>query len=133
MSSKYKIHPAIGIARVGDSQEYYIAPDKAGALPTEYSVKPPVGTFFRDANDKLLRQAARFKIYEYSAANPAGVLVVPGQNGVKSIKWTTWIASKKASWFEFMQQTGHITIRSLPTGFEKSPEKSEQKRHCYAS
>ncbi len=106
MSSKYKIHPAIGIARVGDSEEYYIAPDKAGALPTEYSVKPPRGTFFRDASDKLLRQAALFKIYEYAAANPGGVLVVPGQNGVKSIKWTTWIASKKASWFQFMQQTG---------------------------
>lgn len=106
MSIRYKIHPAIGIARVGDSQDYYIAPGQAGSLPTEYSVKPPPGTFFRDAGDKLLRQAARFKIYAYTPANPGGALIVPGQNGVRSIKWTTWIASKKASWFQFMQQTG---------------------------
>ena len=106
MSTKYKIHPAIGIARVGDSQDYYIAPETTGGLPSTYSTTPPDGKIFRDANDKLLRQAAKFKIYQYSDNNPDGVLVTPGENGVKSIKWTTWIASKKASWFQFMQQTG---------------------------
>lgn len=106
MSTNYKIHPAIGIARVGDSQDYYIAPETAGGLPTEYSTQPPAGTHFRDASERLLRQAAKFKIYAYSAENPEGVLVTPGQNGVKSIKWTTWIANKKSSWFQFMQQTG---------------------------
>jgi hypothetical protein len=109
MSSKYKIHPAIGIARVGDSQEYYIAPEAAGSLPdpSSYSGNPPSrGRLFRDVNDKLLRQAAQFKIYQYADGTPEGTLVTPGTNGVKSIKWTTWIASKKASWFQFMQQTG---------------------------
>lgn len=106
MSSKYKIHPAIGIARVGDSQDYYIAPEQAGSIPTKYSTNPPEGVIFRDANDKLLRQAAQFKIYEYSDGSQEATLVTPGKNGVKSIKWTTWIASKKASWFQFMQQTG---------------------------
>lgn len=106
MSSKYKIHPAIGIARVGDSEEYYFAPETEGGLPTSYSTSPKPKQIFRDDEGKLLRQAAQFKIYEYSSANPEGVLVTPGKNGVKSIQWTTWIASKKASWFQFMQQTG---------------------------
>lgn len=106
MSSTYKIHPAIGIARVGDSEEYYIAPEEAGGLPASYSTDPKPRQTFRDDQDKLLRQAAQFKIYQYSEENPGGVVVTPGQNGVKSIKWTTWIASKKASWFQFMQQTG---------------------------
>ncbi|MAL61184.1 MAG: hypothetical protein CMC14_14180 [Flavobacteriaceae bacterium] len=106
MSSKYKIHPAIGIARVGDSEAYYLAPETEGGLPTKYSTYPNPKQTFRDNTGKLLRQAAQFKIYEYSAANPEGVVVTPGQNGVKSIQWTTWIASKKASWFQFMQQTG---------------------------
>ncbi|MEQ9303131.1 MAG: LodA/GoxA family CTQ-dependent oxidase, partial [Marinoscillum sp.] len=47
-----------------------------------------------------------FKIYLYSDENPQGELVTPGVNGVKSIKWTTWVANKKSSWFQFMQQTG---------------------------
>ena len=121
MSSKYKIHPAIGIARVGDSNDYYIAPDAAGTIPTEYSTPPPAGSYFRDANEKLLRQAAKFKIYQYSTENPDGILVTPGQNGVKSIKWTTWIASKKASWFQFMQQTGSGMGPYVPGTEQPSP------------
>lgn len=122
MSSKYKIHPAIGIARVGDSQDYYIAPDTSGGRPTEYSTPPPEGVYFRDANQKLLRQAARFKIYEYSDQNPKGSVIVPGQNGVKSIEWTVWVASKKASWFQFMQQTGSGMGPYVPGAEEKSPD-----------
>lgn len=106
MNTTYKIHPAIGIARVGDSEEYYLAPETEGGLPTSYSTNPNPKQTFRDDQDKLLRQAAQFKIYAYSSENPNGILIIPGQNGVKSIQWTTWIASKKASWFQFMQQTG---------------------------
>ena len=33
---RYAIHPAIGVARVGNSPEsYYLAPDSIGGLPTE--------------------------------------------------------------------------------------------------
>ncbi|RJE74946.1 LodA/GoxA family CTQ-dependent oxidase [Reichenbachiella sp. MSK19-1] len=106
MSTKYKIHPAIGIARVGDSESYYIAPSTAGALPTEYSTPPPAGVHFRDASDKLLRQAAKFQVYAYESGNAEGTVVTAGTNGIKAIKWTAWIANKKSSWFQFMQQTG---------------------------
>src|SRR5919108_277140 len=33
--SEYRIHPAIGVARVGDSDDYYIAPETAGGLRTD--------------------------------------------------------------------------------------------------
>jgi len=122
MSSNYKIHPAIGIARVGNSQDYYISPDIAGGLPSSYSNKPKNGNVFRDDNDKLLRQAAQFKIYEYSPDNPEGILVTPGLNGVKSIQWTVWVASKKSSWFQFMQQTGSGMGPYVPGAEEKSPD-----------
>ena len=126
MSTKYKIHPAIGIARVGDSQDYYIAPNQMGGLPTSYSTTPPEGTYFRDADNKLLRQAAEFKIYAYADGDSSGTLVTSGQNGVKAIKWTTWIASKKASWFQFMQQTGsgmgpYVEGVKVPTPPEDAP------------
>lgn len=101
----YKIHPAIGIARVGDSNDYYVAPQAAGTLPCEYSFEAKPGTF-RDPQGRLLKQAARFKVYRYDDQNPLGVEVQPGDGGVESIEWTTWVCNKKASWFEFRQQTG---------------------------
>ena len=35
MAIVYKIHPAIGAARVGNSAEYYLAPKKPGVLPLD--------------------------------------------------------------------------------------------------
>ncbi len=29
----YKVFPAIGVARVGNSEEYYLAPETTGGLP----------------------------------------------------------------------------------------------------
>src|SRR5882757_6988164 len=108
MSTVYKIHPAIGIGRLGSSQDYYIAPSGAGQLPTEYSTPNRGGNTFRDAHNNLLRQAAKFQVYAYDNTNPAdpGTLVTVGANNIKGINWTVWVASKKSSWFQFMQQTG---------------------------
>ena len=33
MQPVYKIHPAIGIARLGNSDEFYLAPETTGGLP----------------------------------------------------------------------------------------------------
>lgn len=109
MSTVYKIHPAIGIGRVGNSPDYYLSPAAAGALPTEYSTPPaPGASLFRDAQSNLLRQGVRFQVYAYDDTNPndPGTPVVVGQNNVVGIKWTAWIASKKSSWFQFAQHTG---------------------------
>jgi len=109
MSTVYKIHPAIGIGRVGSSADYYLSPSQAGALPTVYSTPPaPGGPLFRDSEGNLLRQGVKFQVYAYDDTNPddPGTPVVVGQGGVTGIKWTAWLASKKSSWFQFMQQTG---------------------------
>ncbi|MGH3671122.1 MAG: LodA/GoxA family CTQ-dependent oxidase, partial [Pseudonocardiaceae bacterium] len=56
------IHPAIGIARVGNSQEeYFIGPEVV-----DPATKPP--GFYKDEAGALKRQAARFRIYGYNAA-----------------------------------------------------------------
>jgi hypothetical protein len=57
----YRIHPAIGIARLGDSQDFFIGPEAPGLI----SFKPPGGNY-RDAttHHNILRQGARFRIYE---------------------------------------------------------------------
>src|ERR1044071_6752281 len=56
------IHPAIGIARVGDSkEEFFIGPEVTQPTPE------PVG-FYKDKAGALKRQAALFHVYGYNAA-----------------------------------------------------------------
>ena len=56
------VHPAIGIARVGNSADsFFFGPELPGAIPVA-----PDG--FKDATGAIARQAARFRIYGYDAA-----------------------------------------------------------------
>ncbi|MFP5246631.1 MAG: LodA/GoxA family CTQ-dependent oxidase, partial [Thermoanaerobaculia bacterium] len=107
MATVYKIHPAIGVARVGTSDSFYIAPETPGGLPTDPVTGAPV-TSFRDANGNLLKQAARFRVFAYDSNNPddPGTEVTVGENGVAAIEWTVYLANKKAVWYQFEQLTG---------------------------
>ena len=121
MSTIYKIHPAIGSARVGNSAEYYLAPETPGVLPLDPNSGQPIyagpgvpgQSIFHDAAGALKKQAARFKVYAYDSTNPAdpgtrvavGTTTVGGK-AVTGIEWTVYLANKKASWFQFQQLTG---------------------------
>jgi len=121
MAIVYKIHPAIGAARIGNSAEYYLAPETPGGLPLDRnSGKPiyagpgvPPQNIFHDASGALKKQAARFKVFAYDNADPAdpgtrvevGTTKVGGKT-VAGIEWTVYLANKKASWFQFEQLTG---------------------------
>jgi hypothetical protein len=107
MSTIYKIHPAIGVARVGTSNSFYITPEVAGGLPTDASTGQPVASF-RDANGNLLKQAQRFRVFAYDSTNPndPGTEVKVGTGGVAAIEWTVYLANKKAVWYQFDQLTG---------------------------
>src|SRR5437588_5572587 len=78
----YSIHPAIGIARLGNSPDsFYIAPESTGAPPIDCGPdgipivkdgkEQPV-TQYKDSKNRIRRQAARFRIYVYDGENPAG-------------------------------------------------------------
>ena len=87
------IHPAIGVARVGSSEEYVYGPeviDPDALLPGSY----------RDTDKKLKRQAARFRIY---GANARGEIVreLTGASGDVEIDWRVTIANQKAAWYGF--------------------------------
>jgi hypothetical protein len=59
-----RIHPGIGIARVGNSpDEYFIGPE-APCRPRD--VTAPSGGF-KDEQGRVKRQAARFRIYAYDS------------------------------------------------------------------
>ena len=83
------IHPAIGVARVGNSPtEYFYGPEVP--YPT-----PAGAGFYRDAQGALKRQAARFRIYGYNAA---GEVVGEITRDHAEIVWTVNVANKKAAW-----------------------------------
>ena len=86
------IHPAIGVARIGDSGgEFFIGPEVV-----EPAVEPP--DFYRDRAGALKRQAVRFRIYGYNASGEV-VRELTADNA--SIRWTAHLANRKAQWYQF--------------------------------
>jgi hypothetical protein len=96
MAKQYKIHPSIGIARVGDSPEIFLGPER----PRTFG-RPADGSY-RDAQKRLRRQAARFWIVEHDDdPEVPDRFVFHGDADVEHIEWTVHLANKKAVWFQF--------------------------------
>jgi hypothetical protein len=130
MRARFAIHPAIGIARLGNSPDSFcIAAEASGGLPIECDqdgcpsikngVEQPI-TKFIDAKGRIRRQAARFKIFVYDDKTPDGREIGIGETfdvvnrrsgemltvRVDDIRWTIYLANKKASWYEFQETAG---------------------------
>ncbi|MES2819830.1 MAG: LodA/GoxA family CTQ-dependent oxidase [Pseudomonadota bacterium] len=131
-TSNFRIHPAIGFARVGNSAEFYLEPNTQAALPIPgdggtatggLPIKPgtesqPITSAdLRDASGALKRQAARFKVYAYPAqateTYPMGVSGTEIRIGshidgktVTAIVWTVHLANKKANWYIIPEDLG---------------------------
>ena len=131
----YKIHPSIGIARLGNSDDFYLSPEQPGKLPIECdhegkeiieNGKPKPISTFKDPNDlsKVKRQAARFRVFHYNDEHDtAGEEITLGgeyefilqtnvtalrkvKGTVTDITWTVHLANKKSSWYEFEETRG---------------------------
>ncbi|MFG1345329.1 LodA/GoxA family CTQ-dependent oxidase [Xanthobacter autotrophicus DSM 431] len=124
----FRIHPAIGIARVGNSPDYYLAPETAagelprsgppiwGGLPLDPATDRPItAADFRDARGRLKRQAVRFRIHAYAKGGyPTGESteirlgsVVEGKR-VADIVWQVHVANKKLNTYAMMDRPGHF-------------------------
>lgn len=123
VSHQFQIGPAIGVARVGNSPEFYLAPETAGGLPIvlENGGQIPIreaGPFqpsdFRDPERNLRRQGVRFRVFDCPAdGQPREIVIgseIQSDRGdtylVESIEWTVHLANKKASWYEFSTLVG---------------------------
>ena len=88
---KFRIHPAIGIARLGNSpEEYFIGPE----IPRVY----PDVNHYRDSQMRLKRQGARFRLFAYRGRGNKGAREINlDDRTVKSIQWTVHLVNSKAA------------------------------------
>jgi len=124
--ARYKIHPAIAVARVGNAPEsdFFIGPERPN--------QPATGT--RDAGTAVpplksggmvKRQAARFRIWEY--IDKDGVWtpsreVTALHDDVVDLTWVVHLANRKASFFEFTGPRGSVPHGGKPARRNPGPD-----------
>jgi L-Lysine epsilon oxidase N-terminal/L-lysine epsilon oxidase C-terminal domain len=98
-----RIYPSIGVARVGNSpSEFFIGPERVGETSS------PEGGF-KDAQGRMKRQAARFRVFGYDAQ---GQLVQEITQKDAAITWTVHLANKKAAWKQFKGLSSNRPLRN---------------------
>src|SRR4051812_12354421 len=99
MNTVYKIHPAVGIGRLGNHPtSFFIGPESFGSPGVEIGnggAESPLSAY-KDAG-RIKRQAARFRVFEYEEAED-GTLRLRGEvpEGTR-IDWTVDLANRKAA------------------------------------
>lgn len=126
MPTTYRIHPGIGIARLGNSPDAFcITPEQPAALPIDCDARgnplvTPDGLTesrvkaFKDGEGRIKRQAARFQIYAYDNEHPEGRPLKLGDQiegggnagTLINIEWRVYLANKKSCWYQFLQLQG---------------------------
>jgi hypothetical protein len=101
----YRVHPAIGITRVGDSpDEYFVGPEAPGA-PSSLNTPdaphdPDAG--YKDDQGRIKRQGARFRIYEHTLDDAGATVQVREITAADAqIEWEVNLANRKAAAPEF--------------------------------
>lgn len=111
----YEIHPAIGIARLGTSQDCFLAPepdmkqadyDQAAKITapdkllrrSARELDETALTNYRDANALLRRQAVRFRIFKVERDAAKKVVTCSEVRGAAAgIKWQVHLCNRKAA------------------------------------
>src|SRR6266545_7317242 len=108
---RLSIYPAIGVARVGNSEQFFVATEIPG-IPCNWDPTARRFKQFKDGDKKILRQAAPFRVFIMDdSGNP--IKEVKRSEGFK-IKWTIHVANRKASFFCFNGQSGARTNTQGP-------------------
>lgn len=100
MGVVYKIHPAIGIARVGNHPSaFFIGPETPGSPGVEIAnsgAESPIKNYKEDG--RIKRQAARFRVFRY-LQDAAGNLQLQGEvtAAEAKIEWRVDLVNRKAA------------------------------------
>ncbi len=113
------IYPAIGVARVGSSDDYFYGPEVTDPAPL------PPGSY-RDKDKRLKRQAARFRIY---GVNARGEIVreLTGMEPGAKIEWTVQLANQKSAWYGFQLALDIPEANYAPPTTLRNPSVADRK------
>jgi hypothetical protein len=110
MANIYRIHPAIGIARLGDSpDEYFVGPEAPGVPPSLNRPDTPhdPNAGYKDDQGRIKRQGARFRIYEYTLDDAGATTLVREITAADAqIEWEVHLANRKAAAPKFFDPSG---------------------------
>ena len=114
------IYPAIGIARVGSSEEYFLGPEVTDPEPL------PEGDY-RDKEKRLKRQAARFRVY---GCNARGDIIreLTAKGSGAEIEWHVELANKKSAWYGFQLALDIPEASYAPPTTLRNPEISDRRK-----
>lgn len=98
-----RIHPGIGIARLGDSDEFYIGPEAPGVVvdPGGSDGPGPNGGTYRDSGSRLKRQAQRYRVYAYDANDKVIAELTSDSGLIQSVSWRVHVRNMKAANYAF--------------------------------
>jgi hypothetical protein len=85
------IYPPIGVARVGNSDDYFFASDIPGVAPD------PRGGF-KDNEGRVKKQVVRFRVYAF---DKQGNVIQEITAKEAKIEWRVHVANNKAAWYMF--------------------------------
>jgi hypothetical protein len=127
MAKIYKIHPAIGIARVGQSTDgYFLAPETPDGAMLALSDGGDEIAFagYKDGAHLMRRQGVRFRIFEYDDNGGQHTFAREITADEATIAWSVTLASRKAA--GLMMATNQFDedgaqIVTPGTGFRNNP------------
>jgi hypothetical protein len=140
MAKVYKIHPGVGVARVGPSKEgFFLAREAPGAAPIDIDTAGREIAFagYKDSSKLIRRQAARFRVYEYDRDDATGRLILRREITADdaSIFWSVSLVSGKAEGREMVSVPGADGRRMIVPGAEdrNSPPQGFKREDLKAS
>jgi hypothetical protein len=86
-----RIHPALGIARVGNSPDFFLGPEVPGVFD------PPVGGY-KDSHCRVKRQACRFRLFAFDENGEFLQEITAADAGVS---WTVHLVNRKSAGLKF--------------------------------
>lgn len=99
MGKTYRIHPAIGIGRVGNSDDFFLASEIPNGHPIDINLEThteqPLSSY--KENGKIRKQGVRFRIWEHEETSDGLMSIREITLNEADIEWRVKLGNKKAA------------------------------------